>query len=212
MTTIVRRRFNMIVRRFAVGLALVLLPATAAAQDFGVMESAETINRGNFKLSGSPMINMGRHGAENDFGAAFRAGYGFTDFFDAEGKVGLFENLKFFGGDAEFWLMKNAPLDLSLSAGFHVGRSDVVPDRSGVDLTFLGSAPIARNLEFYGGLDFAFESFGDDVFDNDFKTVHIVPGIEYAVSPDLDFLAEVGLGLNDNSWHYFSAGLTFYLR
>src|SRR5688572_26458902 len=112
------------IRRFAVGLALfLLLPATLPAQDFGVMESAETINRGNFKLSGNPMMALGREGAENDFGAAFKAGYGFTDFFDAEGKVGLFENLKFFGGDAEFWLMKNAPLDLSVSAGFHIGRS-----------------------------------------------------------------------------------------
>lgn len=202
----------MIVRRFAVGLALVLLPATAAAQDFGVMESAETINRGNFKLSGSPMMALGRDGAENDLGVAFKAGYGFTNFFDAEGKVGLFENLQFFGGDAEFWLMKNAPLDLSVAAGFHVGRSDVVPDRTGVDLTFLGSAPIARSLEFYTGLDFAFESLGNEVLDHDFTTVHLVPGIEYAISPDLDFLAEVGLGLNDDAWHYFSAGLTFYLR
>lgn len=203
----------MIGRRLAVVLAFVLLlPATTPAQDFGVMESAETINRGNFKLSGSPMIALGQDGAENDFGVALKGGYGFTDSFDAEGKLGLFENLKFFGGDAEFWLLKNAPLDFSVSAGFHVGRSDVVPDRTGIDLTLLGSGPIARKLELYGGLDFAFESFGDEVFNQDFTTVHLVPGIEYAISPDLDFLAEFGVGLNDDSWHYFSAGLSFYLR
>jgi hypothetical protein len=198
--------------RSLIVFTFVLVPALAQAQDFGVMESAETINRGNFKLSGSPIIALGRDGAENDFGVAFRAGYGFTDKFDAEAKLGIFENLKFFGGDAEFWLVKNAPLDVSVAAGFHVGRSDVAPDRKGVDFTLLGSAPVASKLEVYGGLDFAFESLGDDVFDNKFTTVHLVPGIEYAVLPDLDFLAEFGIGLNDDSWHYFSAGLTFYIR
>jgi hypothetical protein len=200
-------------RRLAVGLALVLLvPATVPAQDFGVMESAETINRGNFKLGGNPMFLMGRDGAEDEFGAAFKAGYGFTDSFDAEAKVGLFENLKFFGGDAEFWLMKNRPLDFSITAGLHTARSDIFADQTGVDLTFLGSGPIARNLELYGGLDFAFESFGNNPFDRDFTTAHLVPGVEYAISPDLDFLAELGVGLNDDSWHYFSAGLSFYIR
>jgi hypothetical protein len=204
---------QMILRRFVVGLALVLLlPATAPAQDFGVMESAETINRGNFKLGGNPMMAWGREGAEDDLGVAFKAGYGFTNAFDAEGKVALFENLTFFGGDAEFWLIKNAPLDLSLSAGLHMAKSDVVPDRAGADVTFLGSGPISRNLELYGALDFAFESFGNNPFERDFTTAHLVPGIEYAISPDLDFLAEIGLGLNDDSWHYFSAGLSFYLR
>ena len=135
-------------RQLAVGVALVLLfPAAVPAQDFGVMESAETINRGNFKLGGNPMIFVGRDGAANEVGAAFKAGYGFTDSFDAEAKLGLFENVRFFGGDVEFWLLKNAPLDFSLSAGLHALTSDIFPDRTGADLTLLGSAPIARNLE-----------------------------------------------------------------
>jgi hypothetical protein len=66
--------------------------------------------------------------------------------------------------------------------------------------------------KFYTALDFAFEAFGEDFFHHDFTTAHLVPGIEYAISPDLDFLAEIGLGLNDNSRHYFSAGLSFYVR
>lgn len=202
----------MTLKKLIVLLAFILVPTMSHAQDFGVMESAETINRGNFKLSGFPMFALGKDGAEDDFGMAFRAGYGFTDKFDAEAKVGLFENLKFFGGDAEFWLVKNAPLDLSVAAGFHVGTSDVVPNRKGFDLTLLGSGPIARKLELYGGLDLAFESLDDDVPDSGFTTVHLVPGIEYAILPNLDFLAEFGIGLNNDSWNYFSAGITFYIR
>jgi len=203
----------MMLRRIVVLASILLLPAISSAQDFGLMESAETINRGNFKLSGSPLMALGRDGADSDFGMAFRGGYGFTDSFDAEAKLALFENVKFFGGDAEFWLAKNKPLDFSIAAGFHVGSgSNDVPDRKGFDLTFLGSAPIGPKLEFYGGLDLAFDSFGDDFPDEDFTTVHLVPGIEYAIVPDLDFLAEFGIGLNNDSWHYFSAGLTFYIR
>jgi hypothetical protein len=39
-----------------------------------------------------------------------------------------------------------------------------------------------------------------------------VPGIEYAISPDLDFVAEVGVAVTDNSRHYAGFGLAFYLR
>ena len=45
-----------------------------------------------------------------------------------------------------------------------------------------------------------------------YDTVHLVPGIEYAISQDIDFVAEVGLGLNDDARHYISAGIAFYLR
>ena len=48
----------MLFRRLALIAAVVtvLAPAAAGAQDFGVMESAETINTGNFKLSVNPMF------------------------------------------------------------------------------------------------------------------------------------------------------------
>jgi hypothetical protein len=39
-----------------------------------------------------------------------------------------------------------------------------------------------------------------------------VPGIEYAISQDIDLVAEVGIGLNDDARHYISGGIAFYLR
>jgi hypothetical protein len=195
---------------FVFALTLVV-PAGSSAQDFGVMESAETINPGNFKVMGYPMFVFGQDGAEDDFGVVLRGGYGFTDNFDAEFKLGIFENITFIGGDAEFWLVKNAPLDVSVSGGFHAGTGDDVLDTTGIDLTFLASAPIAERLELYGALDVAF-SFVDDDFAEDFTTVHLVPGVEYAISRDLDLVAEFGIGLNDDSWHYFSAGIAYYVR
>ena len=203
----------MFLRRLAVVLALALLvPATAPAQDFGVMESAETINRGNFKLMAYPLVVFGEGGADNDFGVVLRGGYGVNDRFDIEGKVGLYENIKFFGADAEVWLLKDAPLDLSIGGGFHLGRGESVLGQHGWDITFLGSAPISDKLEIYGGLDIAFNSIDDDFVDENFTHVHLVPGIEYSISPELDFVAELGIGLNGESANYFSAGIAYYIR
>jgi hypothetical protein len=38
-----------------------------------------------------------------------------------------------------------------------------------------------------------------------------VPGLEYRISDDLDFLAEFGIALNENSRSYASVGLSLYL-
>ena len=44
-------RFRLLVLSF-----VLLLPTVSFAQDFGVMESAETIDRGNFKFRVNPML------------------------------------------------------------------------------------------------------------------------------------------------------------
>jgi hypothetical protein len=189
---------------------LFLLPAGAGAQDFGVMESAETINQRNFKLTVNPMFVFGD--GTNETGVALKAGYGFTPNFDMEGKVAIYDGLTFFGADFEYWLVKNRPWDVSVGAGFHFGRGDFALDTTGVDLTLIASRRVAEKLDFYGALDLAFNSVKDDVFDERFTQAHFVPGIEYAISSDLDFLAEIGLGLNDDASNYVSVGLAYYLR
>ena len=69
-----------------VGAALLALglAAPALAQDFGVMESAETLNRGNIKLMAYPLLIFGSQDEDNQLGVVGRAGYGFTDNLDAE--------------------------------------------------------------------------------------------------------------------------------
>jgi hypothetical protein len=207
-------------RRFVLATVMVLMPALAQAQDFGVMESAETINRGNFKLKGNPMIVIGRDEADNETGVALSAGYGFTRTLDAEAKLAFYDGLVFFGGDVEINLLsvlRQQPLDLSFGAGFHIGNADNdFNDTRAFDVTVIGSRLIASRLELYGALDFAFNTLTDDFFDNlddnSYTSAHLVPGIEYALGRDLDLLAEFGIALNDDSSHYFSAGLAYYFR
>jgi hypothetical protein len=69
---------------------------------------------------------------------------------------------------------------------------------------------VLPKLEIYGGLDIATNDIEDS--DDNFHTVHLVPGIEYAISQDIDLVAEVGIGLNDDARHYISGGIAFYLR
>jgi hypothetical protein len=177
------------------------------AQDV-IMNSAETINKGNFKFSGFPIIELGDGDNETGFGA--RAGYGFGRGFDIEAKISKFDGLTYYGVDAEWWLHRADP-DFSVALGVHRSTFDDDEfDIMGIDATALVSKKIATNLEGYLGFRVAFE-MPDEPFD-DFRRMHLVPGIEYRISDDLDFLAEFGLKLNDDSSSYASIGLAYYIR
>lgn len=185
-----------------------VLPIVAAAQDFGVMNSAETINKGNFKLTGNPIIVFGKDGADNEIGVAVSGGYGFTDRFDAEARLAVFDGVTFFGADAEYWVVKGQKVDFSVAGGFHLGNVDDGFDTTGLDLTFLASGHLTDRFELYGGLDFSRKKISDTSID--FTTAHLVPGFEYRISPKLDFVGEFGVALNDDSSHYASVGFALY--
>jgi hypothetical protein len=204
------------VRRPTVVLTLVLalfflaLGGPAAQAQNVLMNSAETINRGNFKISAFPTVLLGEDDADSEWGIASRFGYGFTDRFDMEGKVAFFDGLKLYGLDAELWLLRDE-IDFSVSLGAHKKALDGPVDSSAIDVAGILSKHLSPNFELFGGLNVSFESL-DDVPDSDFTRVYIVPGIEYKLSEQLDLLAEVGIGTNDDSPNYVSFGLAIYFR
>jgi hypothetical protein len=189
---------------------LVAAPAAALAQDFGIAQSAETINKGNFKLRVNPLIVFGKDAEENRVGVAALIGYGFTSRFDLEGGVAFYEDTTFITANAEYWVLKHSPIDVSVSGGWHQRFVDDADGFHGIDLTFLASGHVGRRLELYGGLDFAFEGLGSDT--EDYTTVHLVPGIEFKINDSIDLVAEFGAALNDRSRHYLTGGLAFYWR
>lgn len=191
----------------ALGLAL---PVSAAAQDFGVMNSAETINKGNFKLMANPIVVFGKNGSDSETGIAVMGGYGFGRRFDVEAKASFFDGITFFGADAEYWLVNDKPVNVSIIGGFHIADADGGLDAKGPDFTVLASGLVADKLELYGGLDFSRNSFDNSNFN--YSTWHLVPGIEYKISSQFDFVGEFGIGLNDRAHHYVSIGLAFYTR
>lgn len=173
------------------------------------MNSAETINKGNFKLMGHPLVIFGKGNADNELGIVVAGGYGFTDRFDAEARVAFYDGVTLLGVDAEYWIQKGKPVNVSVIGGLHIGSGDGA-DATGIDLTLLASGKVADRLELYGALDWARNSINDTDFN--FKTLHLVPGIEYRISPQVDFVTEFGIALNDRSSHYFSIGIAYYTR
>jgi hypothetical protein len=191
----------------------------AGAQYIGVLQSAETMDRGTFKLMVAPILAFGKNGADNEFGVAARGGYGFTNRFDAEAKLGFLENSTYAGADGELWILKgpekDAGLDFSVTGGVHwMFGKDGAFDTMGFDVTPLLSGHVTGSLELYGALDASFESISDapEGFDNTFTRVHLVPGIEYRLSEAADLVGEIGIGLNDDSFTYAGLGISFYLR
>lgn len=191
----------------------------AAAQYIGVLQSAETLDQGAIKLMAAPIMVFGKDGTDDAFGLGARAGYGFTRSFDAEAKLGFFENGTYIGADAEFWLLrgkeKDQGLDGSITGGLHylLGNDENL-DSIGFDVIPQVSLHVSENLELCGALSASFESLQDAPprADDSITRVHLVPGFEYRLSDSLDLVGEVGIALNDNSSTYAGAGLSFYLR
>ncbi|MDM7914013.1 MAG: hypothetical protein QUU85_01925, partial [Candidatus Eisenbacteria bacterium] len=167
----------------------------------------------------APMVVFGKNGADDEIGAVARAGYGFTDRFDAEAKFGLFEDHTVIGADGELWVLhgerKDEGVDGSLTAGAHYifGSGDAF-DSWGIDLTPTLSGHVVPSFELVGSLDVSFENLRDvpEGVDDTFTRVHLVPGFEYRLSDEADLDGEVGIGLNDDSFTYLGLGIVFYLR
>jgi hypothetical protein len=190
-----------------------------AAQYIGVLQSAETMDRGTFKLMLAPIMVFGKDGADNEIGIAGRVGYGFTERFDAEAKLGFFDNGTFIGVDGEYWIFggteRNSSIDFSLTGGLHwMLGSDNHYDTMGFELTPQLSGNVSENLELCISLDASFESIKDvpPGVDDSFTRLHLVPGIEYRLSDTFDLVAEFGIAINDNSSNYLGAGITYYVR
>ena len=213
-------RISRIIRiGFAAALGLCFaLPA--AAQYIGVLQSAETMERGTFKLMAAPILVFGKEGSDDELGLALRGGYAFTEHFDAEAKLGFFENGTLIGVDGEYWIYRGSEqdrttgFDFSLTGGLHyVVASDNGLDVMGLEITPELSGHVTPNLELYAALDVSFESIQDaPMADDSFTRLHLVPGIEYRLSDSFDLVAEFGIGLNDDSFHYVGAGIAFYVR
>ncbi|MEQ1907547.1 MAG: outer membrane beta-barrel protein [Vicinamibacterales bacterium] len=200
----------MTLARYILAASVLLSPTLAHAQDFGVMESAETINKGNFKLKVNPMFILRSNDTQT--GIVGGVGYGFTDRFDFEANFARYKDVTLVGGNVEYWLIKGqAPLDLSASAGFHLAKSDFV-DETGVDLTVIASHAATNKLDVYAALDMTFNKYRDNFPNNSYTQAHLVPGVEYKVHQDLDLVAEFGVALNDKGDNYVSFGLAYYVR
>lgn len=212
-------RISRIIRTVFVAAFILGYALPASAQYMGVLQSAETMVQGTFKLMAAPIMILGKDGADNELGLAVRGGYAFTEHFDVEAKLGFFDQGTVIGLDGEYWIYRgqdnNSQIDFSMTGGFHMmsGKKNSYDSR-GLEITPQLSGHVTENLELCGALNASFESIQDvpPGVDDSFTVLHLVPGIEYRISDNIDFEAEFGIAINDNSSHYVGAGVVFYLR
>lgn len=210
-------RISRIIRIVFVATLGLCFALPASAQYFGVLQSAETMERGTFKFMAAPIMVLGKDGADNEIGFAARGGYAFTERFDVEAKLGILDQGTVAGVDAEYWIFRgkdNSPIDFSLTGGFHwMSGKDNNYDTRGFEITPQLSGHVTDKLELCGALDAAFESIQDvpPGIDDSFTRLHLVPGIEYRLSNTFDLAAEFGIAINDNASHYVGAGITYYM-
>ena len=116
----------------AVALFMAVLVAPLQAQNFQ-NGSAETIWQGNLRLTGSPVLLIGKDGGPDRTGGAFRLGYGLTDAFDVEAKTGFFHGFTLIGGDAHYRFL-TGQTSMAFTAGGHQALVRNAPGSTALDL------------------------------------------------------------------------------
>jgi hypothetical protein len=208
--------------RIVAALAALTVSGSAAAVDFGVMESAEAIESRTFKLTGFPMlVDKSVHG---DDAFALSLGYGLPNAMDFEVQVAVIDRATLLGADLEWNAWRADRMRFSIGGGWHGADLEQGASAIGADATAIFTyTPIAR-LDVNAALDAAIDNVNVNesaatpppelnfTEDGRYDTYYFVPGVEYQVSRHLDVLAEAGLGLNGESDDYVSAGLAWYFR
>src|SRR5262245_38015654 len=89
----------------------------AVAQDFGLAESAATIEKGAVKLRVNPTFVVA-DASETPPGISGALGYGIGGRMDGEFKIASRDTNTLIGGDAKFWVLRRPEsFNLSLSMG-----------------------------------------------------------------------------------------------
>ena len=206
----------------AAALAALAACGNAAAVDFGVMETAEPIEPRAFKLTGFPMlVDRSKHG---DDAFALALGYGLPNDMDVELLVGYIDRATLYGADLEWNAWTAERRRFSIIGGVHGADLEQGASAVGADLTAIFTYTPIERLDVNAALDAALDHVNvresavagaaDTHFTEDgrYDTYYFVPGIEYQLTNRVDLLAEVGLGLNDESDDYVSAGASWYFR
>jgi hypothetical protein len=193
----------------AATVSLMTLAVPARAQNF-LNGSAATIWPGCLRLSGAPSFMFGRDGAPDRAGGAFRLGYGISDSFDLEAKSAFFDGVTLVGADGQYRFVHDGGTSLSFSVGGHQALVTNAADSTALDLAGQLSQRLGRRLEVFGALAFSWETLNGPV-SSDFTRFYLVPGARVGVAERLDLLVEAGLGFNDNSPSFLTAGLALQL-
>jgi hypothetical protein len=192
-----------------VSLFFAALTVPARAQSF-IMHTADTISPGDLRFTAFPVGLFSRSGGPDRWGGAGLLGYGITDRVDIEGQGAVFDGFSLVGLNTNVWVFRG-DVDLSGRVGVHKALVTGAPNSTAVDLSTTMGGRVSPSLRVSGGVTVSFESLDDVRRSTNFHRVYAVPGVEYRINRNLDFIAEFGAGLNHDSPHYLTAGFAVYM-
>jgi hypothetical protein len=203
-------------------LAGLALCGSASAAEFAMMETAQRINEGTFKLSGFPVVIDREDADTTETGFAVGLGYGLPYNLDVEGQVAGYDDGVYAGADLEWNAWRNNRMAFSIGGGVHGADLEDSGSAVGVDGTLIFSYNPIERLALSAALDAAYDDVNDRdagvpadarfPTDGQYETYYAVPGISYLLTRNIDLLAEVGVGLNGDADDYVSAGASWYFR
>jgi hypothetical protein len=197
-------------RRLLTGAALLGFitgcASSAAAQD-ALMTAASGMTRGSYELTTYPVLIP-----KDDYEAGLfvRGAYGLTERLAVRASVGFFNDLTYLSATGDLGLPRMVPADLSLSLGIHRSGFEQSADILGFDVALMGRHPVWSRSALYGGFDLDFE-LPEAPYDA-FTRARFVAGFDFEILDNMRLLVEGGLGFNDRSPDYVSAGLAVRLR
>ncbi len=165
------------------------------------------MTRGGFEITSYPVLIPKD---DDEVGVFVRGGYGLTERLALRASLGFFNDLTYLGAMGDLRLPRKVPVDLTLSFGVHRSGFEESADIFGFDLALVGRHPVASRVALYGGFDLDFElpSAPYDAF----TRARFVAGVDTRILDNVALLVEGGLGFNDRSPDYLSAGLAVRLR
>jgi hypothetical protein len=189
-------------------LSLAAPAAPARGQDF-VLDAAGTPLAGELRLAAHPIGLFSKTGGPDRLGVAWSAGYGATDGLDVEAKTAVFDGFGLVGLGAGFRVL-HGPVDLTLRLGGHKAFVQSAPNSTSFDAAWLAGVRPWRRVRIAAGMGVSLESL-DGVPNSRFERVYVVPGFDWRVSRRMALLSRAGLGLNQDSPSYLTAGLSLDL-
>jgi len=190
-----------------VAVLLSIFPAPPVVAQDAVMSDGRLRGTESLRITAYPAVAFE---GENAVGVVGRAAYGLGESLAVDARLGLYGDLLYFAAQAQLGAGEVGGFELTLGAGLHRSDFEGPIDVLGVDALLLAARPVSGDLRAYGALDLDFERPGAPFAR--FTRAHAVVGLEAPLLADLRALAEVGVGLNGASSHYFSAGLALSLR
>jgi hypothetical protein len=194
-------------RRFVLMAGILLVPALAHANDFGILRTAIPVDKGVWRLGAGGVVSLEDNGRE---AVVFCGATGLSPKADAEAKLSFSGDDFAIGGDVNFSVFRVAdqkPVDLSVGGGYHYLNHDS-SDVSSVDITVIASKQIQPKLAVYGAFDIGFA----DISGDGDQTFNLVPGVFYTLNEKMAVGIELGIGLNDAASNYLGAIFHYYMK